>query len=86
MKMHKQYRLRTIANPDGEIRWTIEMDPEFIDPVKRAHIFCPFKPGIIELVNIVTGGLEWNFSIVDLGSVLSQIEKIIRKAGLRDTK
>ena len=84
--MHKQYRLRTIKNPDGEIRWTIEMDEDFIKSVADKEIWCPWKPGAIPLNDIVTKGAHWNFSDVELGCVLAQIEKIIRKAGLRKVK
>jgi len=90
MRMHKQYRLRTIANPSGEIRWYIEMDPEFIDPIKHIQIFGPIPHGSsgrgLPLGKIVTSGDEWNFAILDLGSVLNQIEKAIRKAGLRKVR
>jgi hypothetical protein len=40
-KVHKQYRLRTIKNPDGEIKWTIEMHPDFIEPIKDEKIYVP---------------------------------------------
>ena len=88
--MYKHYRLRTIKNPDGEIRWYIEMDEEFIDPIKHKPIFGPIPHGSlgsgITLGELVTSGAEWNFPILDLGSVLHQIEKAIRGAGLRKEK
>ena len=82
--MHKQYRLRTIKNPDGEIRWYIEMDPEFIEPIKGKKIFAPFRS--ITLGEIVTHGAEHNFNIIGLGSVLHQIEMCVREVGLRKVK
>ncbi len=60
------------------------MDADFIDPVKDEEIFCPF--GTVSLGDIVTGGLEWNFSGVGLGSVLTQIERAIRGAHLRKVR
>lgn len=90
MRMHKQYRLLTVTNRNGEIRWYISMDPEFIEPVKDAPIFGPIPHGSsgsgLPLGKIVTSGDEWNFAILDLGSVLNQIEKAIRKAGLRKVR
>lgn len=87
MSIHKQYRLRTISNPDGEIRWYIEMDEDFIDPIKDDEIFVPFGvEGTLTVGNIVTGGTEWNFSLLELGNVLHQIEMLVREAGLRNIR
>ena len=82
--MHKQYRLRTIKNPDGELRWYVEMDPEFITSIAGKEIFAPFR--VLTLGEIVTHGDEHNFNIIGVGSVLHQIEKCIREAGLRKEK
>lgn len=84
MKMHKQYRLRTIKNPDGEIRWIIEMDEDFIVPVKDEVIQTLSKT--LPLGDIVTSRAQWNFGLLELGSVLDQIERVIREAGLRKVR
>ena len=90
MKVFKHYRLRTVKNPNGEIRWYIEMDPEFIDPIKDILVFGPIPHGSLRagvtLGELVTSGSEWNFAILDLGSVLNQIEKTVREANLRKVK
>lgn len=66
------------------------MDEEFIEPIKHTPIFGPIPHGSlgrsITVGELVTSGSEWNFAILDLCSVLNQIEKAIRGAGLRKKK
>ena len=65
------------------------MDKEFIEPIKDHTIYPPFKINTrrtskpLTVHDIVTQGSTWNFTIVELGVILDQIERIIRKAGLR---
>lgn len=86
MKMYKNYRLRPITNPGGEIRWYFEMDAKFIEPVKDKKIFVPFGVGTLTIGEVVTSGVEWNFAVIDLPSITSQIEAHLRRAGLRKMK
>ena len=82
--MFKHYRLRTMSK--GKT-WYIEMDPEFIAPIKNEKIVNPYVGNpVLTVEKVVTSGGEHNFSLIGCALILEQIEELIQKHGLRDVR
>ncbi len=79
---HEEYWLHPFTNPDGEHRYYIEMDPKFIEPVKDELMSGPLLHDVL-LGELVTSGSKHNFPISIAVDVMKEIEKVIKKAGLR---
>ena len=80
MKTTRGIILRRIHDKAGNLRWTIQMDTDFIEPFK----YCDINTGSINptwmtatVEKIVTGGSEWSFDVVQLAFVLRQIGELM---------